>query len=126
MPYTMVVSFSFLDHILGLFEDKAKNIRLGLEEEVLNTLLDFIGTPVEELETIAWTDDENKTHTLTKPNIRLLRNIHAWMIWEEKNRPGINYMTLTMEDFDHFLLVRNLPDTMVTPVPAAPPLSSPL
>ena len=35
-------------------------------------------------------------------------------------------MTLTMEDFDHFLLVRNLPDTMVTPVPAAPPLSSPL
>ena len=123
MTHTWAVSYAFLDHILGLFEDKTKNIRLGFDEEVLDTLLDFIGTPVEELVTMEWTDDEDVVHKLTKPNIRLLQNIHAWILWEERNCPGLDYMTVTMEDFDHFLLVRNLPESntpTASPTPTAP------
>ena len=47
-PHTRAVSYEFLDHILDIFGTQTKNIKLGLEEEVINTLLDFIGSPVEE------------------------------------------------------------------------------
>ena len=85
IPHTRAVSYGFLDHVLGRFDDQTKNIRLGLEEEVIASLLDFVGTPVTDLVTMTWTDDEGKEHKLTKPNIRLLKNIHAWALWEEKN-----------------------------------------
>ena len=43
------MSYGFLDHILGLFETQTENIKLGLEEELLSTLLDFVGTPIADL-----------------------------------------------------------------------------
>ena len=126
LPHTRAVSYEFLDHILEIFGTQIKNIKLGLEEEVLNTLLDFIGTPVDELATMEWIDDENNRHSLTKANIRLLRNMHAWILWEEKNRPGLDYKMTTMDDYDQFLKVRNQPSTIVTPISSAPPISTPL
>ena len=85
IPHTRAVSYSFLDHVLGLFEDQTKNIKAALEEEVLVTLIDFMGTPIEDLITMEWTDEEFKIHFLTKPSIRLLKNIHAWVLWGENN-----------------------------------------
>ena len=81
--HTRIVSQEFLEHILSLFGNQTANIKFRLDQKVLLTLLDFIGIPVDELCTMGWADNANKTQHLTKANIRILRNIHARMLWEE-------------------------------------------
>ena len=123
--HTRATSHDFLDHILSLFGTQAVEIKLALEQEVLLTLMDFIGTPIDDLVTMEWNDEEDKTHKLNRPTIRLLKNIHAWILWEEKNRSGIDYMTMVMDDFDKFLLVRNQPaTTMNTMITTSPPAAT--
>ena len=65
---------------------------------------------------------KNNTHHLTKANIRLLKNIYAWVLWEEKNCPKIDYATLTVEHFNHFLLAKNQDTTTMAIYPSAAPL----
>ena len=65
MTHSQAVSYTFLDHILGIFKDQVTNIKLGLEYKAILTLIDFMGTPVNELANIEWQDDDDKTHTMT-------------------------------------------------------------
>ena len=80
-------SFEFLDHILNIFETESTNIRKAFQapDNDILTLVDFVGTPVEELITITWEDEDKNTKNFTKKELRLLKNMHAWILWEEKN-----------------------------------------
>ena len=53
IPHTRAISYTFLAHLLGLFEAETTTIKLELEEEIILTLLDFMRTPVDELVSIA-------------------------------------------------------------------------
>ena len=104
--HTRAISHDWLIHILGPFGTEATNIQLGLKEDGIKTLLDFIGTPAEELVDMEWPHDldDTKVMTLTRADKRLLKNMHAWMIWVESTFPGMDFSTLDMDDFDSFLM----------------------
>ena len=83
--HTRAISHDWLLHILQLFGTDATNIKLGLQEEGIKTLLDFVGTPAHELVDMEWPHDtdDTKVNTLTRADKRVLKNMHAWMIWVE-------------------------------------------
>lgn len=83
-----------------------------------------MGTPIDELIEMEWQleDETDKSMKLTRADLRLLKNMHAWIIWEELNHPGVDYTTLEMDDFDNFLLVRS----QATVTMAPPTLTAPL
>ena len=121
--HTWAISHSWLIHILGLFGIEATNIQLGLKEDGIKTLLDFIGTPAEELVDMEWPHEleDTRVMTLTRADKRLLKNMHTWMIWVESTFPSIDFSTLDMDDFDSFLMIGNMAPS-ATPAPTTAPL----
>src|SRR6476660_6568846 len=123
--HTRAISHDWLLHILGLFGTDTTNIMLGLKEDGIKTLFDFVGSPADELVDMEWPheDDDTKVMKLTRADKRLLRNMHSWIIWVESTFPGINYSTLDMDDYEQFLMLRNMATVMPTlPTPTAAPL----
>ena len=121
--HTRAISHDWLLHILGLFGTDTSNILLGLIHEKTKTLVDFIGTPIDELVDMEWPhqDDATRIMTLTRAEKRLLRNVHAWMIWVHTTFPRIDYSTLDMDDYDQFLMLRNMaPVLPAVTTPVAP------
>ena len=67
--------------------------------------------------------DDTKVMKLNRADKRLLRNMHSWIIWVESTFPVIDYSTLDMDDYDNFLMLRNMAPVMPTlPTPTAAPL----
>ena len=123
--HTRAISHDWLLHILGLFGTDTTNIKLGLKEDGIKTLFDFVGSPADELVDMEWPHDtdDTKVMKLTRADKRLLRSMHSWIIWVETTFPGIDYSTLDMDDYDNFLMLRNMAPVMPTlPTPTAAPL----
>ena len=121
--HTRAISQTWLTHILDLFGTDTLNIKLGLTEENTLTLFDFVGTPIDELLDMEWphVTDDTKVMTLNRADKRLLRNVHAWIIWVQSTFPGINFSTLDMDDYDNYLMLRNMaPAIPTTPASVAP------
>lgn len=113
----------WLAHILGLFGTDITNIKLGLDEENTKTLFVFVGTFIGELVNLEWPHELDATiiTTLIRTNKRLLRNIHAWVIWVETTFLGINSSMLYMDDYDSYLILRNMATiVLITPTTVAP------
>lgn len=112
----MVISHDWLI-ILGLFGIEAANIKLGPKDDVilLMNLWTWNGH-------ITHNTDDTKVMKMTRADKRLLRNMHAWVIWGKTTFPGINYSTLNIGNFDTYLMLRSM-----TPVtPALPALATAL
>ena len=123
-PHTRATSSDFLNHIIDIFENystSSDNIWTGLQSEDITTLLEFIGSPTEDLCNLEY-DHDGVNKTLTKPEKRLVKNIHAWILWENKNRPNIDFGTLTLDDYDNFLLARNQVPTVDVDTTSMAPL----
>src|SRR5688500_13597860 len=128
MAYTTAIhtranSQQWLTHILDLFSTDTLNIKLGLTEENTITLFDFIGTPINELVDMEWPHelDTSRIDTLNRADKRLLRYVHAWVIWVQTTFPGINFSKLTMDNYDSYLMLRNMAPVIPTPpAPVAP------
>ena len=106
--HTRLNSAEYLDHIIDIFEGltpSSDNIWRALQYEQISTLMDFMGMTTDDLVNLEYTKDE-KQCTLTKAEKRLVRDMHAWVIWESKHCPGIDYESLTLDDYDQFLLER--------------------
>lgn len=120
---TRAFSQTWLTHILDLFGTDTLNIKLGLMEESTFTLVNFIGPLADELGDMEWPheSDDSKTKPLNRAEKRLLRNIHAWVIWVQTIFLGINFFMLDMDDYSSYLMLRNMtPVAPPTPAPAAP------
>lgn len=80
-------------------------------------------TLVDELMNMEWpheTDDIMVTRS-NRADKKLLKNMHAWVVWVESIFPGINFTILDVNDFDSFLMIRNMtPVTMSPTAPEAP------
>ena len=46
---------------------------------------------------------------------RMLKNIHEWLIWENMNRPSIDFGSLTMEDYDNYLSTKFTSAAIIQP-----------
>ena len=125
--HTRSNSMEFLDYILNLFETETMNIRRAFQapDNDITTLIEFLGTSIEDLYDLEYEDDEQKKKNFTKKELRLLKHIHAWILWEQQNRPGINFTTLKLDDYDQYMLQRNNTSPLVAPTlvtPSATPL----
>ena len=64
----------FFDHIFSLLDsDDVRNMLIGLTEEGIENLMDFIGTPTEDLTTLEWIDIEDVQY-LSRAETRLLKS----------------------------------------------------
>ena len=77
--HTRAISHDWLFHILGLFGTDTTNIKLGLKEDGIKTLFDFVDTPVDEVVDMEWPHetDDTKIMKLTRADKSLLRNMHS-------------------------------------------------
>lgn len=90
--HTRANSAGFFQHILSLFDnDDIVNILTALEEEGIKNLMDFIGTPTEDLAALEWIDHEG-AHYLSRSETRLLKSIQSWIHWEIINCPKIHFL----------------------------------
>ena len=98
--HTRAVSGQFFIHILSLFPPAIHEpIATSLTEIGIDCLLDFLSEDINDLmENMSYEDRE-----LNTKEKRILINIHEWLIWETVHRPGIDFETLSMDDYDNYL-----------------------
>ena len=122
--HTRANSAGFYHHILSLFDDEPIiNILTALEYEGIKNLMDFIGTPPEDLVNLEYIDSEG-VHYLTRAETRLLKSIHSWISWESISKPMIDFESLTLDDYDQYLLGQAT-RTSITPSAPVPVFSTP-
>jgi len=98
--HTQAVSGSFLVHVLALFPtDIHEPIAVALADIGIDCLLDFLAEDINDLIGELMIEDRS----LNPKEKRMVKNIHEWLIWETQNRPGIDFSTLTMNDYDSYL-----------------------
>ena len=123
--HTQANSAQFFVHIFALFpENVFMPIVSALDEIGIDCLLDFLGEDVEYL----LSELQYHDRPLNAKEKRMLKNVHEWLVWESSNRPGIDFGSLRMDDYDHYLSTKfNMVDTAPTaaPVPSATMSSMP-
>ena len=75
---------------------------MALEGHGIDCLLDFLAEDVDQLATDLMVDERH----LNFKEKRIMRNVHEWLIWETKNCPSIDFTTLEMDDYDHYLTTK--------------------
>lgn len=86
-------------------------IKLALKNELGDaiSLTKFIGMPPEDFASMEWSDDKGM-HFMSRKDTRLIKKIHSWIRYEFHNKPDIDMTSLTLDDYDVFLL-DSPPDT---------------
>ena len=86
--HTRAVSGAYFVHVLALFLFSIHEpIATALVEIEIDFLLDFLAEDINELmDNLTYAD----TYLNSKEK-RMLKNIHDWLIWENMNRPGIDF-----------------------------------
>ena len=123
-------SAEFFKHVFAIFpKDTHEPVMEALAEMGIECLLDFLGENV----TFLLNNLKYQGRDLNLKEKRTLKNVHEWMIWESSNRPGIDFGTLKMDDYDQYLNTKflsgtsfNPPTTMSQPaVTSTAPMMSP-
>src|SRR5688500_10253112 len=110
----------FLKHVFGLFDKTATtSIIMGLQNKLTPTatatLMNFLNIPPEDFSGFVFVIKE-KVLGLTNAEVRLAKNIKNWCNYEIAKRQDIDLETMTMDDYDAFLLVNAQKMTPTTPV----------
>ena len=94
----------YLEHVLNLYEEKTVAIKLGLNNDRIHTVINFVGQDIENLQGLEYHDEEGILSFLSRGDKRFIKGIYGWMCWEIKNRPDIDMTCLTMDDYDSYCL----------------------
>ena len=111
-PHTRANTQEFYVYLLSLFDDdEIFSARKGLQTEFGEnpSLSQFIGMPPEDFSRMEYTGTDGLIY-MSKRDTRLIKSIHSWIRYEFHNRPKIDVTTLTLDDYDAFLLDKP-PDT---------------
>ena len=121
-PHTRAISTEFFTHIFALFpEDVYQPIVSALAELGIDCLLDFLAEDTEYLMSELKFEDR----PLNAKEKRMLKNIHEWVIWESSHRPGIDFNTLKVEDYDKYLTTKFTPKPSPQPAPVTSSYQTP-
>src|SRR5687768_8531759 len=104
--HTRSNSADFFTHVFALFpEEVYQPIVSALSDLGIDCLLDFLAEDTEYLMDELIFEDRN----LNAKERRMLKNIHEWVIWESSHRPGIDFSTLLVDDYDNYLTSKFTP-----------------
>ena len=126
-PLTRLNSKLAFDHVFAIF-DPALTVPIleALNQEGITNLIDFISEDNQAYDGLEYVDTAG-AHFLTKPETRLVKKIHEWLVWELQEYPSIDLESMIMDDYDEFCLSKTIapkiPLQVQSPIPMATPSS---
>lgn len=122
MSHTRGNTKELFKHVFSIHgDDVAEVICTALKESGVETIFALLGYDLEEVDDLTYQE-----RALNKKEKQILKTTYEWICWETANNSGVNYKSLTMEDYDAYLTWKGTKGLITAPTPTPAPTPIPI